>query len=88
MSRIKPFKIEFIDPDTMKLVDLQEYDIHISTDKEGNLLAWVNDIEYPQGIKQLLIKKVEEVDGYEKKYLDTPPGYKIISKSNYNENTD
>ena len=60
MSRIKPFRIEFIDPDTMKLVDLQEYNIHVNTDRMGNLIAWVSDIEYPQGIKQLLIKKVDE----------------------------
>lgn len=60
MSRIKPFKIEFIDPDTMKLVDTQSGDIYVSTDKDGFLFAWIHDIEYPQGIKQLLIKKVDE----------------------------
>jgi hypothetical protein len=44
----------------MKLVDTQSGDIYVSTDKDGFLFAWIHDIEYPQGIKQLLIKKVDE----------------------------
>ena len=60
MSRIKPFKIEFIDPKTMKLVDTQDGNIQVFVDKKGNLSAFLLDDEFINGMKQLLIKKVDD----------------------------